>query len=192
MSPEGRCGNCRASLRALFFDGTVRVGPYLDQMQELLQQFKFCRADHLELYLADLMSRSFNLAPWRERIEAIVPIPTNWLRRLSVGFYSPDVLARRVAKTNRLPYLPLLTRTRFDPHQIGLSVSARHENVKGAFKIKSHVKIAGARLCVVDDVMTSGATVNEVSKVLKQAGAVEVWILVLARAGRHNIAQQNA
>lgn len=184
MSPDGRCGECRHSRGRLYFDSVLRVGPYVDELRTLLRRFKFGNKRYLEGFLAELMGRVFEIAPWRPRINALVPVPTHWTRRFYPGFYPAEILARRVARRAHVPCLPLLSRRQLDAHQPGLALHERLANVRGAFRLKRRARIDQARLCIVDDVMTSGATVNEVAKVLKSAGAKFVGVLVLARADR--------
>jgi predicted amidophosphoribosyltransferase len=75
--------------------------------------------------------------------------------------------------------LGVLRRVRGGPHQIGLSHSQRVENVRGAFAMARGVTLRGARLLLVDDVMTTGATLNECAKVLRRGGAAEVYAAVV-------------
>ena len=74
-----------------------------------------------------------------------------------------------------------LKRTRATPSQTGLSLKERTKNIKGAFSVRNSQKLNGKRILLVDDVMTTGATVNECSKILLQAGAEEILVYTLAR-----------
>lgn len=186
MSPLGRCGTCRGS--KLHFDATVRVAPYTEEMTALIQRFKYRGAEYLDKFLADLMCRSLSLASWRSEIEALVPVPSHWFRKLTTGFHVTEALVRQAARQLHTPRLCVLERVRLDPHQVGLSLPQRIQNVKGSFRLKRGAKVANASICVIDDVMTSGATLNEVARVLKEAGAARVWNLILARAGQQDAA----
>ncbi len=182
----GNCGQCQT--KQFRVDGTARVAPYVDPMVELLRQFKYKRAEYLDRFLADLMTRSLEQAAWCGAIEAIVPVPSHWLRRITDGFYPVTLLAAEIGRRIGLPCLSVVRRVKFERHQVGLPFAERIRNVRGAFEVQCDAVVRGARVCVVDDVMTSGATLNEMAKVLKTAGAAKVYNLVLARAGRQDAA----
>ncbi len=184
LSLEGHCTACYS--RRFGFNGTARVAPYVEPMVTLLQQFKYRRREYLDRYLATLMAASLEQAAWRDEIEALVPVPSHWTRRFTGGFYLVGALASEVARRTSLPCLPMVRRIKFERHQIGLSIAERVRNVLGAFAIRRGAELEGACVCVIDDVMTSGATLDEVSKVLKSAGAKRVYNLVLARAGKQD------
>ncbi len=182
ISAEGLCGRCRAS--SFSFDATARVAPYVDPMGQMLRQYKYRGSEYLDSCLADLMIRSLEQTMWHEGIEAIVPVPSHWMRRITEGFHPVAALATQIGRRLNVPCLSVMRRVRFERHQIGLSLVERIRNVQGAFALRSGVDVANACICVVDDVMTSGATLNEVAKVLKEAGARSVCNLVLARAAQ--------
>ena len=142
----------------------------------------------MDRFLADLMIRALRQAPWHDKIEVLVPVPSHWVGRITTEFQPVAVLAAEVARRVEVPRVPMVRRVRFDQHQIGLSITQRIKNVKGAFAVRAGVVAVGACVCVIDDVMTSGATLNEVATVLKDSGAATVYNLVLARAGRQDAA----
>jgi predicted amidophosphoribosyltransferase len=99
------------------------------------------------------------------------------------GGNSPDVVAQRLAAELGVPTRPtLLARRRRTAPQASLPPSRRKGNVRGAFRAARHADLPGARLLLVDDIMTTGATVNEAAKTLSKAGAAAVAVAVLARA----------
>ncbi len=121
---------------------------------------------------------------WHKDIEAVVPVPSHWMRRITEGSHPVMALATQIGRRLNVPCLSVMRRVRFERHQIGLSLRDRIRNVQGAFDLRPGVEVQDACICVVDDVMTSGATLNEVAKVLKKAGTRSVYNLVLARAGQ--------
>ena len=182
ISGEGFCGRCRAA--SYHFDATARVAPYVDPMMQMLRRYKYRGSEYLDACLADLMIRSLEQTMWHEGIEAVVPVPSHWLRRITEGSHAVMALATQIGRRLNVPCLSVMRRVRFERHQIGLSLGERIRNVQGAFALRSGVDVHDACICVVDDVMTSGATLNEVARVLKEAGARNVYNLVLARAGQ--------
>ncbi len=130
-------------------------------------------------WLAEAVAR----APWHERVEAMVSVPTHWTRRLRRPLHAADALASIVAGTTGLVRLPILRRVRAGPHQIGLSYEERVRNVRGAFALRREVRLHDARLLLIDDVKTTGATINECAKILRRGGAAEVYAAVVVTAG---------
>lgn len=129
------------------------------------------------------MAEAVETAPWRERVEAVVSVPTHWKRRFNRPFHAADALASFVARRVNLPHLAVLRRVRAGPHQIGLSPTDRAANVRGAFAVRKGVTLHDARLLLIDDVRTTGATVEECAKVLRREGAAEVYAAVVLRVG---------
>jgi len=118
-----------------------------------------------------------------EEQDLLTSVPLHWGRRLRRGFDQADLLSQRL---NRFLQIPLsernLRRIRATASQTGLSESKRRENVRGAFKVRRPDEVKGKRVLLVDDVMTTGATVSECARTLLRAGAKEVSVLVVARA----------
>ncbi len=118
-------------------------------------------------------------------IEFFVPVPLHWSRRLVRGYNQSLVLAKKLkhptAKINTG-----LVRIRYTKTQPGgmANVVARTKNVAGAFAVRYGHKFTGKKICLVDDIKTTGATLNECAKTLKEAGASKVFALVLAVAGQ--------
>jgi ComF family protein len=127
--------------------------------------------------LAEEAPRHLPLGDW----DALVPVPLHWARRWRRGFNQAEVLARAVARRHGLPVLPrVLRRPRATPPQQG-DVEARRRNVRDAFVGRAGPRVAGRRLLLVDDVFTTGATVDACARALLRAGAAEVGVLTLAR-----------
>ncbi len=160
------------------------MAPYIDPLMQMLRRYKYRGSEYLDSCLADLMIRSLEQTMWHKDIEAVVPVPSHWMRRITEGFQPVMALATQIGRRLKVPCLSMMHRVRFERHQIGLSLDERIRNVQGAFALRSGVHVTDACICVVDDVMTSGATLNEVAKVLKKAGARSVHNLVLARAAQ--------
>ena len=177
----GRCGQCRG--RSLRIAGTVRVGIYRDLLGRLLRAYKYHGREELALLLGGSLAEAVETAPWRDRMEAIVSVPTHWKRRFNRPFHAADALASHVARKVNVPHVPVLRRIRAGPHQIGLSETERVANVRGAFAIRNGVVLRDARVLLIDDVRTTGATLEECAKVLRRCGAAEVYAAVVLRVG---------
>jgi ComF family protein len=116
--------------------------------------------------------------------DALVPVPLHWRRLWTRRFNQSAALAEQVSKTSGVAVTHgALKRVKATSHQVGLSKAERAVNVQGAFRVPDEGKIdvAGRRLVVVDDVLTSGATVDACARALLRAGAANVDVLVFAR-----------
>jgi len=155
---------------------------YDDIARALVHRFKY--GDRLDL--APMMGRWMARAG-RELLEgadALIPVPLHWRRLWARRFNQSAALAGAISRLAGLPVLHgAAQRVRATPQQVGLSKTERAENVQGAFKVDPARKaeIAGKRLVVVDDVLTSGATTEACARALLRAGAGHVDVLVFAR-----------
>ncbi len=113
----------------------------------------------------------------------VIPVPLHMKKCRSRGFDQAVLLAREVARIFKLSLAEgTIKRIRETPTQTRMTRNQRIENMRGAFEVQEARAIADHRILVVDDVMTTGATVGEVSRVLKIAGARRVEVLTLGRA----------
>jgi len=149
----------------------------------------------LGLKHGDRLEGAPTLARWMARAgrelltdtDMIVPVPLHRWRLLSRRYNQSAVLTNRIAQLTGCPSMPdLLVRKRATPTQGGLSRSQRQKNVRGAFAVRSgrHSQVKGRNVLLVDDVMTTGATVDACTRVLERAGAQRVDVLTLARVVR--------
>jgi len=106
--------------------------------------------------------------------DAVVPMPLHWRRRWRRGFNQSEILARLVAKERRILVLNAVKRVRATAVQAGLTNSNRRKNVAGAFRVSRKTQVAGKRILLIDDVMTTGATAAACASALKRAGARSV------------------
>jgi len=176
------CVECKETRFSV--DGIARVGPYHGIVGSMVQRYKFGGDQRLDRPLAKLLVSAIGGQPWADQIDALVPVPTTWWNRLRYHFRPSVQLARAVGQRMHLPALPLIRVAGKRHNQVDLPASERPRNVRGVFRLHARARVAGTRLCVVDDVCTSGATLNEIARVLKRAGAVAVYGAVIARTER--------
>ncbi|MFG0297726.1 MAG: ComF family protein, partial [Maioricimonas sp. JB045] len=123
----------------------------------------------------------------RERIsgwnaEYIVPVPHHWTTRLWTGQLPPVVLAHRLGRRLKVPVAGhILRKVRRTPAQSSLPPSGRRANLRNAFRVASGVRMTGARILLTDDILTTGTTAHRIARLLRQAGAAEVNVAVIAR-----------
>jgi ComF family protein len=150
---------------------------------EAIHLFKYGRKTSLAQPLQALLRETF-LRFWETgTIDLIVPVPLHIRRLRERGFNQAYLLVRKWAKEEGLALDGLaMIRHRWTEPQTRQGRAERQKNVKGAFDLRSPHKIKGKRLLLVDDVYTTGATVNECARVLMKGGAGSVDVLTLARA----------
>ena len=116
--------------------------------------------------------------------DALVPVPLHWRRQWARRFNQAALLAQIIARTNgRVVAHGALKRVKATPQQVGLDKSERAHNVQGAFRVPAagRAEVAGRKLLLIDDVLTSGATIDACTRALLRAGATSVDVLVFAR-----------
>jgi len=174
------CAECRQSKP--HFDRAFSATVYNDVMKPLVHVYKYGMRQYLARALAgwmiDFMHRHIDAAS----LDAIVSVPLHWRRFRYRGFNQAIALARPIRREFGLPIIThALRRTRNTVPQVHLGPRERLKNIKGAFGVRRAERIDGKRLLLVDDVYTTGATINECARVLKRAGAASVTAFTLTR-----------
>lgn len=179
---DGRCGDCRRE--ALHFDAAVRLGLYKGALGEAILRIKSVRNEVLAERLARGLARERRSRLLALGVDAVVPVPLHWSRRLWRGYNQSEVLARELAEELGLPCRSRwLYRTRRTQEQKRIrSRDERQQNVRGAFQTRQ--RLDGLHLLLIDDMMTTGETANAAAGALKKAGAIRVSVAVLARTQR--------
>ncbi len=174
------CPACRNSHFA--FECALRLGPYDGLLREAVLRLKNQGGEPLGAVLARLWVAHARCRFLEWKPDVVVPVPLHWWRRWHRGYNQAETLARVIAMELALPCLPrCLRRIRNTPLQtLQPSNSVRQDNVRGAFVPRKGVKLAGQRVLLIDDVLTTGATASEAARALRRAGAEAVMIAVLA------------
>lgn len=185
-APEFTCENCRKSL--YHFDKARAVGKYQGVLREAIHQFKYSPSQvgmgkpRLGKPLSELLLRHLPPDLKIQSFDLVMPVPLHKNRKAQRGFNQSEILAKFLSRRYQIPLdTSHLYRMKETQPQVGLSGSERAENVKGAFGIQNAINLKGKKVILVDDVWTTGATVNESSRMLKKAEAKEVLVLTLAR-----------
>lgn len=174
-----RCGDCQD--RQLAFDGIARAGVYGGTLRQIILSMKFQDRGELAKPLTRILNAALQSAPFADSIDWFVPVPLHWRRRLSRGFNQSRMLAKGLVHPSAAVNTDLV-RVRNTPTQWSLDPAQRRRNVRGAFAVREGHKFSGKQVCLVDDITTSGATLNECAAVLREAGVVKIYALVAAVA----------
>jgi competence protein ComFC len=179
---DSTCPSCQDE--QVHFDQIARSGVYRDALQQMIISFKNSRTE-LDLTLGFLANSALQGSLFYNDIEFFVPVPLHWTRRLLRGYNQSLILAKQL-KHPKAKINTDLVRIRYTKSQVGMPTPvARAKNVSGAFAVRYDHSFAGRQICLVDDIKTTGATLNECAKTLKEAGASKVFALVLAVAGQN-------
>ncbi len=178
---DGACPDCQG--KQIHFDQIARSGVYADALQKMILAFKKGRTE-LDSVLGFLVNSALAGSGFCEIIEFFVPVPLHWSRRLVRGYNQSLVLAKKLKHASAKISTDLVRIRRTKSQPMMASAAARARNVAGAFSVRRRHKFKGAKVCLIDDIKTTGATLNECAKTLKEAGASKVFALVLAVAGQ--------
>ncbi|MDB5814381.1 MAG: phosphoribosyltransferase [Rhodocyclales bacterium] len=172
-----QCGQCQR--RTPHFDATLAAFVYTHPIREMVLALKFGPV----FAVRDVLVGGLLTALGDVHADVIVPVPLHPRRIAERGFNQSVELARGVGRALRIPVENgLVVRDIDTPHQAGLPIRQRRKNVRGAFRCVA--PIAGSHVLVIDDVITSGASLDELAQTLKFAGATRVTNLLVARTLR--------
>lgn len=209
LSKTGVCGFCAASIRRnpkpycalcgrpvnrdgdtcsecgkldLHFDRAYSACLYEEKIKELVHKFKYGSGSSLTHFFSGLMLDFLkDNQDITHGVEAVTYVPLDNRRLRERGFNQSKLLARRIARELKVPVIDTLKKTARTKHQNELSREERLMNLRGAFKARPDVDLTDKVIMLVDDVMTTGATLSECSKALRGAGVKEVRCFTLAR-----------
>ena len=177
LGKAGVCGRCISKPPP--FGRTVVVFSYAYPLKFIIRAFKYNNHPEYAAALAELMAE--RLAR-EETPEVIVPVPLHKKRQQARGYNQSGLLARRLARPLGVKSEQSLCYRAIDtPPQSALPIETRKKNIKGAFRLNT--RRPPRRLAIVDDVITTGATVRELALMFKKAGSEIVDVWAIARAG---------
>lgn len=177
---DDRCALCRDI--PLRFDSAVALGNYQGMLKRLVLDLKRDMSEQLAFQLGRLLGLRLMQNEFFDQVDFLVPVPIHWYRRFRRGFHAASVIAEGVRLTTGVPIQGRMLRCeRLTKKQGTLTGPKRFQNVKEAFKLRPLVTVSDSTIVVVDDVMTSGATMSELARTLRKSGAKAVHGSVLAR-----------
>ncbi len=174
------CSNCHD--RRFSFSCAVSAYRSRGVVREFMHRFKYEGESYLRRPLARWLAEALDDARIREKpFDFFVPVPLHPLRLRTREFNQAEVLARLLSRDAGPPVLNCLRRVRNTPTQTRLDREQRMENLRNAFEMRKNADVRGRHLLVVDDVFTTGSTVEACSRVLNRAGAASVRAITIAR-----------
>jgi ComF family protein len=166
----------------IFFDCVVTCWDYTPKILQLIHRMKYRRGRKLGYFLGDIAGRALGSCLDECNEGLVIPVPLHRVRRRERGFNQSEVICRGLIEYLPVQLYPdILTRKRNTSSQTKLSAEERQRNVKNAFTIKQSNIISEKRILIVDDVCTTGATLNSCASVLKKSGAKNVTGVALSR-----------
>ncbi len=176
--PAGwQCQACREEKPS--FERLLALWSYEEPLAAVVRALKFRRLDYLGRHLGEALAERF--AAQLGRVDLVVPVPLHWRRRLLRGYNQAERIARPLAQRLDLPVVSLLRRTRATPPQSLLGKAARVANLRRAFHVPDPARLRGRHLLLVDDVATTGATLEAAAGILRAAGAAAVTAVTAGR-----------
>ncbi len=174
------CWDCRQNVYS--FDRARSVALYEGNWREMIHLFKYRNFPYLSSFFAPYLEEALSFHPFLKDVDLIIPVPLHWKEKWRRGYNQSLLLARQISRITGIEVREdLLFKKRNTPSQVSLSAEERRRNVKGVFSVRRGRELKGRRVLLVDDVFTTGATVNECAKVLKERGVEKVFVLTLAR-----------
>ena len=175
------CHGCRRGLYD--FDFARSYAAYGDSMAGAVVLLKYERVTALAELFARWLAPIVRASESEIRSDVVVPVPLHRARQSERGYNQAELIARALAKRLGLPYRThLLVRTKPRPEKRRLTVHERWQSVKNAFELREGERVDKLRILLVDDVLTTGATLDACSRALRDAGAVYVAAVTVARA----------
>jgi competence protein ComFC len=175
------CANC--AHRTLYFDAAVSAFRSRGIVRHVILNFKYGKQIHLRHLVARWLVAAFDDERLRERqFDAIVPVPLHPAKQRERGFNQAALLAEWLSSHVAVPLCPALQRIHYTTTQTAFDRSERMQNLRGAFRLRKKADVRNLRVLLIDDVLTTGSTLSECARILKEGGAQSVYAATAARA----------
>ncbi len=153
------------------------------ELQHIIHQLKYNGKFRIGIFLGEMLGKELQNKIGEWEIDCLVPVPLHNLKRAERGFNQSVFIAKGVKTTSNIPVKSrLLKRRRFTETQTNLTLAERKENVKEAFVLRRNNNIEGKKILLLDDVITTGATIAECGRILLNNGAEKIFAASVAIA----------
>lgn len=174
------CVHCKTT--PFHFNSLIRLGLYKDLLRQACLKIKKPGREPLTNILAELLWSRECECLTVANADRVLCVPKHWTSRLCPGHNPAETLARALSKRLKIPFENRrVVKTRWTPKQSGLPRSRRITNLRNAFRLRRPAGIQGQNILLVDDVLTTGTTANQICRLLRKAGAKSITVAVLAR-----------
>ena len=179
LDTSNGCANCHRS--QFSFDSVVRLGLYDGRLREACIRGKSPGSESLAAALAHQLWKRHQATLEEANLDLIIPVPQHWTQRITRPHNQALTLAQVFSRRLQVEFSRhILCKIRRTPDQSSLTAQQRRVNQRGAFRVRGVPSLAGLSVLLVDDILTTGTTANESSKVLRRAGAKRVVVAVAA------------
>jgi competence protein ComFC len=181
ITGEFTCANC--AHRELHFNAAVAVYRSRGIVRRVIHDFKYGHQIHLRHVVARWLCQALDDVRLVGRhFDVVVPVPLHPARERERGFNQASLLAEVLSARISIQSKPVLERVRYTKTQTAFDRAERMENLHNAFRLRKNMNVRDCRVLLIDDVLTTGSTLSECARVLKDAGAVSVHAATAARA----------
>lgn len=170
------CDTCQTYPR--YFDKARALFQYDDISKNVVMKIKNHADNFVAKVCAVMMFSRYN--DIFRKADCLVPVPSHWSRFLKRGFNPADIIANEFSKISSLPICNILKRTKKTDYQKGKNIHERLNNVQNAFSCSKCTELSGKSIILIDDVMTTGATLNECANVLKHYQCAKIFCFTIA------------
>lgn len=165
-----------------YYKKHIYIFEYKDKIRDLILDYKFNEKSYLYKLFSKIIIKNQKICGILKKYDIIIPIPIHKKRKKQRGYNQSELIAKEIAKNINLEYKnDIIDKTKNNLQQSSLTKEQRKQNVKNVYKIKNKEKIQNKKIIIIDDIYTTGNTVNAISKILKENGAKEITILTIAK-----------
>ncbi len=166
----------------IYFDKILYVFEYQSLIRKVILRYKFQDQSYLYHLFSKIILSHKKCCEILSFYDIIIPVPMYQKKKKQRGYNQTELVATEVAKTLKIPiYLDCITKIKHTKTQSTLSKKERKQNIKNAFSVNTMYNLNHKRLILFDDIYTTGATVNEIARILKENGVQEVLVFVIAK-----------
>ncbi len=176
------CDRCTKGKQKIYYNVLRGILLFEEPIKECIHKLKYKGKDYIGKFLSEFFIQYLQNNSYLLDIDLIVPVPIHWTRKIQRGFNQSELLSEPVAKKFKIKYdnRNLFRRKRTKP-QVKLNKEERLINISEAFAVRDPDFFSGKSVLIIDDVSTTGETINQCAKVLRQSGAKNIFGLTLAR-----------
>lgn len=161
----------------------IYLGKYKNEVRQKLLKFKFYDEAYINEYFLEFLLKDENIKSFLKNFDLIIPVPMFKTKKLKRGYNQTELLAENLSKNLNIEYNKnILIKSKENKTQSLLELSERKQNVENVFEIKNSFEVKNKNIILIDDIFTTGSTVQVCSELLKRAGANKIAVLVIAKS----------